>query len=217
MVVQWCDPYVSEANWTRETAHGVGLLFSTQYKLTRTAKDVWFDPILDQDTKLFIDPFLIFRAPIKPFEKAHDKLIGFFNAAFVLAAETTGEGMRMEKLRNMMRFPEPAELCLGYTSMSVKGSGTGHGQSQEIIDGMFESLKRGITNYSHFEEVSLFQEGIGCDRISDATTNILKEELAVYTQGVCNQHLIPMQKVFLKNGRFNYDTLRWENPQVMLR
>lgn len=195
---------------------GCPLLFSAQFEVTRAEADSWFDPILDHDTKLFIDPFLIFDNPLEPFDTAHSKVIGFFNAAFTLAAETTGEGVRMGKLRSMMLFPEPSELCLGYTSMDTGGSGTGSGQSQDMIDGVFQSLSRGIQKYSHFEEVSLFHMGIGCDRISDVTANILKEELTAYTQSVCKHHRIPTTKVRLRNGRFNYATLRWNNPEVLL-
>jgi hypothetical protein len=34
--------------------------FSDQFNITRGTKDDWFDPILESDTKVFVDPFLLF-------------------------------------------------------------------------------------------------------------------------------------------------------------
>ena len=36
------------------------MIFSRIFDITKTSDDDWFDPILSIDTKLFIDPFLIF-------------------------------------------------------------------------------------------------------------------------------------------------------------
>jgi len=37
------------------------MLASSHFKIRRTVKDDWFDAILDADTELFVDPFLLFR------------------------------------------------------------------------------------------------------------------------------------------------------------
>lgn len=36
------------------------MFFSDYYKILHTGNDDWFDPIVSVDTKLFVDPFLIF-------------------------------------------------------------------------------------------------------------------------------------------------------------
>ena len=36
------------------------MLASAHFEITRQKADDWFDPILNADTELFIDPFLIF-------------------------------------------------------------------------------------------------------------------------------------------------------------
>lgn len=35
------------------------MLFSELYSVIKSQDEIWFDPILDVDTKLFIDPFLL--------------------------------------------------------------------------------------------------------------------------------------------------------------
>ena len=37
------------------------MLASSHFKISRTRADDWFDTILDADTELFVDPFLVFR------------------------------------------------------------------------------------------------------------------------------------------------------------
>jgi hypothetical protein len=194
------------------------LLFSEHFPIGRiTSHDSWFDPILDHDTKLFIDPFLIFSNPRPPFEGAHAKIIRFFDAAFHLAAQTTGRGgVRYRKLRQMLLFPEASELCLGYTAASTSGSGSGYGFSQVIAEGIFESIAAGIVRVEHFEEIGLLHEGIGCDRISDITANILKGELAEYTRQVCARHRVATERQLLRNGRFDFGALRWENTDRLV-
>ena len=194
------------------------MLFSTHFEVERGSEETWFDPILDHDTNLFIDPFLIFESDLPGFEHAHDKIIDFFNEAFRLAAETRGRrrSLGFEKLLNMLMFPEVPELCLGYTRASTSGAGSGRGFSSVIAAGVLESIARGITEVRHFEEIGLLHEGIGCDRISDITANILKPELMAYTQGICDHHQIPVYEVWMRHTDFDTVYLRWKTGMVQL-
>jgi hypothetical protein len=47
------------------------MLFSEHYNVKVNADDDWFDPIMDYDTPLFIDPFLIFENKHPFFGSAH--------------------------------------------------------------------------------------------------------------------------------------------------
>jgi len=189
------------------------MLFSRHFGIEKTESEDWFDPILDHDTKLFIDPFLIFASSHPGFQGGHAKIIDFFNRAFELAAESRGLSYTTQyrKLLSMILFPEVSELCLGYVSSGTSGAGTGTGFSRVIAAGILHSISVGITQVDHFEEIGLLHEGIGCDRISDISANLLREELVQYTQQICKQYGIPTRRV--KSLRFNFDYLRW-NPLV---
>ena len=183
----------------------------------RDEDESWFDPILEVDVNLFIDPFLIFSTPVPPFEESHAKIIAFFNGAFRLAAEAGGRrGLRHRLLISMLEFPEVPELCLGYTEASTLGAGSGRGFSNVIAAGIYESIARGILEVRHFEEIGLLYEGIGCDRISDITANLLKSDLIDYTQRICAAHNVPMNPVRLRNVRFNERFSRWESGTARL-
>ena len=189
------------------------MLFSHHFGIERANGEIWFDPILDSDTDLFIDPFLIFKQPIAPFETAHDEIIRFFNRAFDLAARTGGRRASplYERLLRVLSFPEPREICLGYTESGTSGSGSGRGFSTVIAAGILESIARGIVDVTHFEEIGLLHEGIAQDRISDITANIL-----AYTQEVASRHGIECQRLPLRNAEFDPNRMRWMDGYPVL-
>jgi hypothetical protein len=55
------------------------MLFSDAYRICRTDQDDWFDPLLNLDTKLFIDPFLLYDNETGEFVGSHAEVIRFFN------------------------------------------------------------------------------------------------------------------------------------------
>ncbi|UMR27001.1 hypothetical protein MK616_03515 [Bacillus amyloliquefaciens] len=194
------------------------MLFSELHQIKRRSAKDWFDPILDIDTKLFIDPFLLFKHPNKHFAKCNNKIIQFFNEAFLLGAKSKGipSNLSYKKLLAMLTFPEVEEICLGYTNKSTKGLGSGFGFSKSIGEAIVKSIRVGIKEFEHFEEMGILEEGIGADRISDICGNIIKEEIINYTKEICQEHKIPLEEFKVKHSSFDFKTLRWEDSKVYL-
>lgn len=194
------------------------MIFSKDFRIIIDKEDDWFDPILTTDTKLFIDPFLIYENNHDFFLNAHEKSIAFFNKAFELAAQSMSNpsDIRYRLLLNMMNFPEVEEICLGYASKGTGGSGSGGGFSKIIVDSIYESIRLGVINFNRFEEIGLFNEGFGCDRISDMTATLLKSDFITYTQSICNKHQIPTKRFKIKQYKFNDRRIRWEEGIVDL-
>ena len=186
------------------------------YAYEMIAEEDCFDPILVADTELFVDPFAVFDETEGVFSNAFDKIIIFFNEAFKLAAQTPDRlGVRYTKLESMMTFPEVNEIGLGY-SESNSGAGASKWFRDQIIESLYKSIERGMDSYRHFEDIAIFEKGIGCDRISDITCNILKEELISYTQAICLKLNIPMRKVKMRHIKFDFKYLRWIDGYVEL-
>ncbi len=194
------------------------MIFSAEFKIERTIEDDWFDPILSTDTKLFIDPFLVFDTNHPFFNNTHQKTIEFFNLAFHIASvsKPNKTDLRYRQLLSIMKFPEVEEVCLGYASRGTGGAGSGGGFSKMIVDSIFESIKFGISNLNYFEEIGLFNEGFGCDRISDMTATLLKKEIVLYTQDVCKRHNIPTKKIKVSQYQFDTNFKRWNEKEVEL-
>lgn len=64
--------------------------FSELFEISRGTDEDWFDPVLVVDTKLFIDPFLIYAQETGHFRGSHQEVIAFFNDVFHLVAKTKG-------------------------------------------------------------------------------------------------------------------------------
>lgn len=116
--------------------------FSEAFEIKRQDDDTWFDPILNIDSKLFIDPFLIYSQPIEFFESAHDEIIQIFNKAYFLISKVAGDSTHnsWKKASSMLLFPEAQEFCIGYATANQTGSGTGKGFSKLMCG------KRSTTN-----------------------------------------------------------------------
>jgi hypothetical protein len=173
------------------------LLFSRAFDIARTADDDWFDVILDSDTELFVDPFLIFKEPRRSdWGRAHAELVAHFDDIFKLLARA---GMHerspyYQKALGLLLFPEPQEFCLGYTARGTRGSGGGADLARQIARAMVAAIERGIEHLDHFETLGIFNRNIGPDRISDLTCTLLKERFVDYTLEVVDRHELDTER-----------------------
>lgn len=175
----------------------------------------WFDTILDADTQLFVDPFLIFRERTGFWALAHDDIISHFDRVFSLIAENPNpNSLSYRKALGLLNFREPHELCLGYTAHGTKGAGSGQGHALGIAEAISDAIKRGLIHPRHFEELGVLSEGIGKDRISDITCTILKARIVEYTRGIALSHGIKLERHIVYASGFDTDRQRWIHSQV---
>lgn len=194
------------------------MLFSEHYNLTLTASDDWIDPYLPTDSKLFVDPFLIYEDPSRLWRTAHDHLLEFFEAVFGLVYDARGDekSLPWKKAASLLRFPEPREFCLGLAQTSTDGSGSGKVLQEMMLESVKIAVGHGIDNISHMETLVLFQGGMGLDRISDVACNVLKSYFIQYTQAVCKRHAVPTQEFRVKNAGWSKANLCWLDRDVEL-
>jgi hypothetical protein len=192
------------------------MLASAHFQLKRTASDDWFDAILDADTELFVDPFLVFKEAKGFWKNAHNRLIEHFDHAFLLIAKGSlnPNTLQYQKAMALLLFREPKELCLGYTSKGTAGLGSGLGYAGAIAEAISDAIQRGLKHPRHFEELGILNEGIGPDRISDITCTILKSKLVEYTQAIAHRHKIPLSMHRIFAATFDENRMHWENPEV---
>lgn len=62
------------------------MYFSDHFGVQLTGADDWFDPILNADTKVFIDPFLIFAETTGDWASCHAELIDHFDTCYSFVA-----------------------------------------------------------------------------------------------------------------------------------
>lgn len=194
------------------------MLASSAFKIARTEDDDWFDAIVDADTELFVDPFLLFKERKGFWAGAHDTIIQHFDLAFSLIAESgvNPKSLSYSKAVHLLTFKEPKEFCLGYTARGTRGSGGGAGHARAIAEAIGNAIHRGLEHPKHFEELGIFNQGIGSDRISDITCTILKRRLIEYTREVAARHEIQLEEHFVFAASFDAARLRWTVERVAL-
>ena len=191
------------------------MLFSEHFKIHRPNNYDWFDTILDADTELFIDPFLLFKESAGFWADSHAGIIKHFERVFSLIAKSsTPESLTYKKAKHLLSFREPKELCLGYTARGTKGAGSGAGNAITIAKAIQDAIARGLINPEHFEELGVLNEGIGPDRISDITATILKPNIIQYTRDVAQEHKLPLESHSLFASGFDDQRASWMTERV---
>lgn len=132
----------------------------------------------DRDTRLFVDPFAIdIRGDLWSAECSRH-LRSFFNA--LISALRNHDDARAEHLASHLH--ETNETFLGLSKGRPQGRGIGRDQAVQILDALRQSRAVQTGLLSELAETELFIEGIGSDKISDLTTNILRAPLLAYTR-----------------------------------
>jgi hypothetical protein len=199
-------------------ANSYGLTFSKTFGLKLDGAEEWFDPCVWLDSPLCVDPFLMLDLEADDeFKGAHNEIVGFFQRQInrVAVAGTNMNSPAIKTVTQALLMPEASELYLGY-SEGVKGAGSGPGLAKLMVGAMMSAVAYGLTDIKHFEEISILGDGIGPDRISDAAAGITKWRFAQYTERVCTQLNVPVQKRILDRAKYDLAQDRWVAVEVKL-
>ncbi|MES1981120.1 MAG: hypothetical protein V4443_01470 [Pseudomonadota bacterium] len=180
---------------------------SEQFNLQKTQAELDFvdiDP--DYDVGLYIDSQLIGASSHVFADRCHNTISNFFSFFLELIQEE-----EKEQAKELFSYlSEPNETCLGSSRGTPAGRGIGNEQASDIFDSVMESraIETGVLD--HLEDFRIFVRGIGPDKVSDMTTNIIRKNLIEYTQSQCMLHDIPTTPEVATNPWWNAESRRWE-------
>lgn len=138
-----------------------------------------FDPILNADTKLFVDPLLlpasgdtiIKREGVAAFD-------AYFGNVIALLRKSTRTGdVPWRNAERLFTFREPRETCLGYGDSTTHGNAIGPTLRAVLLQTAKEIIDLGVEDPKLFALMALLEDNIGADRISDLTTHAIKPVL----------------------------------------
>lgn len=178
------------------------------------------DVTLNVDTKLFIDPLLLK-------DSRHLEMsvgaVGTFNDHFgrvikLLGASTARGDVAWRNAERLLSFPEIGGTCLGFGSSSDAGSGSGAFTRGAVMQTAAEIVRLGVEDPDLFVSLALLEEGIGPDRISDMTTNVIFPNLLDFNARVLEALGVVSEtfQIKLANGRY-YDARLASNPTLTKR
>lgn len=192
--------------------------FSDHFGVSMDDEDDWFDPTLNSDTPLYIDPFLVFEDADPFWSAARHETIEFFALALEFVKLSGGQQTSPHwlKAQRMLKFPEPKEFALGLSMGHPEGSGAGFKYAQKMTEALGILAGHGVTEIQHIQSFSLFCEGLGVDRISDIFCNILKARFIEYTLEVASRHKVNLAEVPVKHTSWSRTTGRWTTASILL-
>jgi hypothetical protein len=195
--------------------------FTEQFNVERPANADWFDLNVEQDTPLYVDPFLVFDDETDQWVGAHDDVVNFFHAALEMLKLAAGQesSAHWRKAESFLQCPEPKEFALGLAMGNPQGSGIGPDLAREICRGLdlFRVWQREVDDRL-LGMVSILVPRLGVDRISDMVCNILKSRFISYTQGICDEIGVPVANLRVPHSSWVAANCRWQStPKALPR
>ncbi len=164
------------------------------------------------DTKIFVDPSALRLIKAQWAEECIDTIQQFFHmviSAILADKEEISKYMLSE-------LHEPNETHLGLSKGIAKGTGLGKISSDKVwwLLSTSKALKSGLIE--DLEDSLLMIDGISFDRISDMTTNIIRDQLIRYTQDRARYYGIPLAGHIPSGPIWNPASMQWETKFVEL-
>jgi hypothetical protein len=174
------------------------VLFSTKFPIPACdlTKANLLDPILNADTRLFIDPLLLSGSDNELIRtKAFSLLKERFEEIILLvdASQSAGD-VAWRNASKRLDLSERRETGLGYGGASTSGSSRPQTLKTTILNTTKEILILGSKDPQIISLMGMFEEGVGPDTISDLTTNMILPVLCEITTEFCANYSIPLKQ-----------------------
>jgi len=185
---------------------------SDYFNLNLTQRQLDFvDVYIDDDIALFVDPSAFFKYDDPWSSECHSIIREYFQ----YLVEQIRSGNELKAIAQLSFLSEPKETHLGFGQRNFKGRGIGGLQAQYLFN-QLKGSRAVITGFiTDLADCELMVPGISFDKISDMTTNIIRQCLIKYTQEQCKLFDIPMENVA---AGFMWDSSqkKWYNNYVDL-
>lgn len=187
--------------------------FSEFFHLNKSQPELDFVNVdSERDMKLFIDPYAI---SIRNDEWSH-QCNAHISSFFQTALDHIRANRQQEAKGLLNGLGEPNETCLGLSVASPQGRGVSGKQALDLYDKLSESQAARTGILSELADCDLFVEGIGRDKISDITTNIIRTLLIKYTQKQCELHGIELSGTVASGKLWDIESQQWQQQHVVL-
>ncbi|MDW7616970.1 hypothetical protein SC499_20190 [Peribacillus simplex] len=134
-----------------------------------------------KDVELYIDPSWIHIEEDEWCRAASNTITGFFEHILELY-----ENGQIERARELFDYAhEPNEICFGMSANNPEGTGASAAMLSRVFDRIVsnEMIEHGFIR--RLEDVNVFIEDFGQDRLSDLVANIIRKHLVDFTREQC--------------------------------
>lgn len=186
---------------------------SQYYKLGLSQPSFEFlDIDIKKDTKVFVDPHAFKCIP----DDWARECVGLIQDFFGEVLSCINRNDRARGLYLLDQLHESNEFHLGLSSDVSQGGGISSGLAEDLWNSLSRSKAVASGLIGDLEDTSLFIDGIGHDRISDATINIVRSQLIKFTQATCRLYNIPMFSGVDSGPMWDRKTKNWKHLHTEL-
>ena len=123
-----------------------------------------------------------------------DECVHAIQSFFKTILDLIRAGRNGDAERLLRSLREPNETRFGLSKGKARGRAIGSRSAHDVWEALSksEAAKSGLLE--DLEDTVLMIEGVDVDIVSDITTNIIREPLIRYTQQMCDQYGIPMER-----------------------
>ena len=191
------------------------VLFSEAFGIPAADLDTLdlLDPILNADTKLFIDPLLLRSSKNGHVQQDALQLLKqrFGNIIRLGLASKEPTDAAWKAAHRLLDLEERKETCLGFGGSSVSGSSRPERVKSAILRTTLQVISLGIDDPEIISLMGFLENDVGPDTISDLTTNAIFPALEKITADVCQRYGILRQQFFIEGQPVNLPTNPFSN------
>ncbi len=141
-----------------------------------------FDPILNVDTKLFIEPLLIKNNSNAIIKTSYQVFLEFFsNLLKLLKLSQYKNDKYWKQAEKLTNFGEYKDTCIGYSKGNIKGKGLSFKKTLENAKDIIDSS---YNDPEMFLLLPFFEERVGADKIGDMIQHIINDSICQYTESI---------------------------------
>ncbi|HWY58288.1 MAG TPA: hypothetical protein VNZ03_27735 [Terriglobales bacterium] len=179
--------------------------FSDHFGISKPQSQLDFVDIpLDTDVSLYVDPYALSVSPNDWLRECGNVVVNFFED-FLAAIRDGDEGKVMSLISNLH---EPNDAHLGLSLGRPAGRGWGGKQGHLLLLTLKNSTAVRSGRLRDLSDIELLMPGIGSDKISDLTLNVIRGELVAYTEEQCRLYNVPTERI--NSGLYwDYENKRW--------
>lgn len=143
-----------------------------------------FDSLIDEDSNFFINIKRLKDTKVPEFKDSYNNINSYFRDMGILLKASKSQDDKLYKTAvKRFNFSEVKGINLGF-SKGTGGAGFGPILSNQIVKDASLIIKSGSEQPEIFHLVSLFEENVGPDRLSDMIANLIYDDIVRYTKRI---------------------------------
>lgn len=143
-----------------------------------------FDSLMDEDSNFFINIKRLKATKVPEFKDSYTNINSYFRKLDMLLKASKKSNDKLYRTAvKMFDFSEVRGINLGF-SKGTRGAGFGPKLSKQIVRDAVEIIKSGSEQPEIFHLLSLFEENVGPDRLSDMIATLIYDDIVRYTKRI---------------------------------